>query len=1360
MFRRVHTPIMLVIIGSLTITPALAQGPTSTAITYQGQLKQDGEPLIGTADFYVGIYDVETGGDPLDTLTLTNVTVNDGLFTLELNFDRTTYNGDGLWLEFQVAAPPGSPYTTLTPRQPVRPAPYALYALGGAGAGDSPWQQSGSSIYYDNGNVGVGTNNPTYRLHVIDPTGGTAVAGENPGESNYGYLGHEAAAVYGYNNAAAVNGRAIYGRATGPDGFGGYFEGRGYFSGNVGIGTTSFGSPLTVAGLIESTASGFKFPDGTIQTTAATGGGDSFWESWIDGIHYSAGNVGIGNYPSASKTLYIEAGSGEYALHAYAGSSAADITVVAENDMPGGRAVFGQATGASGTTRGIYGYSESPDGAGVFGENESSTGAAVGVYGRSSSPDGFGGYFLGRGYFSDRLGIGTMTPGYPLHAVSTGGDDAVAGENPDQFSYGYLGHELAGVYGAYGAASGPGKGVYGYSNSPDGFGGYFDGKSYFGGNVGIGTTTPGSPLTVAGLVESTTDGFKFPDGTVQITAAIGGGDSFWTLNGSDIYYNAGNVGIGTSSPLGPLHVEGASTNSLWARNTATEGPAYAVHAYSASTSGCAVYGEAASTIGTSRGVEGSAASPTGVGVYGYNEAETGEAIAVRGFTASPDGFAGYFEGGGYFSGNVGIGTTSPGSPLTVAGRIESTADGVHGQTASTNGSGVFGQNTSETGQNEGVYGVGSSPDGYGVWGHNASTTTLVGKAVGVYGTTASTGGVGVKGEVPGPRGMAVWGRTNGTNATAVKADALAVSGPATGLDAYSASPDGYAVYASNEGETGNAIAVRGDTNSPTGFGGYFNGQGYFSGNLGIGTTSPQHSLHIVGDSAVGSLLVAPNAPSGDGSAEILLAEDDDYTYGMSLRYQGADNQLHVYGKAGNNSYGPHMSVNLGNGRVGIGTTTPAAELEVVGTACVDGFRLGASPIAGYVLTCDANGNGTWQEPAGAGGLALPYSGSVDDDDLPGFQVGNSGLGGGIKGICSDGPAVVGHSDGLTGIGVEAIGNGWGNDAPALRVENTNASGTAIFSMNNSPAANAVFVNRGSGNIITGYSGPAGDSLVFRVANDGTTHTNALQIDGSDSDWALWVSSSGNAAYLMSNDPNGYGIEAHASGLMGKAIYGSATGNYGVGVKAESIGDEGSALYALASGANASAVDAKNESTSQAAIVARNYAGGPLIQARNAPTNTVFEVANDGTTSVEILHIVGGSDLAERFDVSDGKAQPGMVVEIDPESPGKLRIARGEYNRRVAGVISGANELEVGMVLADLPGSENSQPIALSGRVWVYCDASKHAIAPGDMLTTAERPGHAMAVADFERAHGAVIGKAMTSLDQGQTGMVLALVNLQ
>ena len=43
------------------------------------------------------------------------------------------------------------------------------------------------------------------------------------------------------------------------------------------------------------------------------------------------------------------------------------------------------------------------------------------------------------------------------------------------------------------------------------------------GNVGIRTSTPGSPLTVAGMIESTSGGYKFPDGTIQTTSSTGGG---------------------------------------------------------------------------------------------------------------------------------------------------------------------------------------------------------------------------------------------------------------------------------------------------------------------------------------------------------------------------------------------------------------------------------------------------------------------------------------------------------------------------------------------------------------------------------------------------------------------------------------------------------------------------------------------------------------------------------------------------------------------------------------------------------------------------------------------------------------------
>ncbi|MEP6703862.1 MAG: hypothetical protein ABJB34_03570 [Acidobacteriota bacterium] len=148
----------------------------------------------------------------------------------------------------------------------------------------------------------------------------------------------------------------------------------------------------------------------------------------------------------------------------------------------------------------------------------------------------------------------------------------------------------------------------------------------------------------------------------------------------------------------------------------------------------------------------------------------------------------------------------------------------------------------------------------------------------------------------------------------------------------------------------------------------------------------------------------------------------------------------------------------------------------------------------------------------------------------------------------------------------------------------------------------------------------------------------------------------------------------------------------------------------------------------------------------------------GTTKTNILQITGGSDLAEHFEFGES-VKPGMVVAIDPLKTGKLIVARGVYNRRVAGIVSGANSLSAGMTLPDLKDAKNSLPVALSGRVWVYCDATRNAIQPGDLLTTSPTPGHAMRVASYTRAQGAIIGKAMSRLKSGK-GLVLVLVTLQ
>jgi hypothetical protein len=147
-------------------------------------------------------------------------------------------------------------------------------------------------------------------------------------------------------------------------------------------------------------------------------------------------------------------------------------------------------------------------------------------------------------------------------------------------------------------------------------------------------------------------------------------------------------------------------------------------------------------------------------------------------------------------------------------------------------------------------------------------------------------------------------------------------------------------------------------------------------------------------------------------------------------------------------------------------------------------------------------------------------------------------------------------------------------------------------------------------------------------------------------------------------------------------------------------------------------------------------------------------------SAGILEIRGGSDIAEPFDI-DGDPLPGMVVSIDPHRVGKMRIADSAYDTRVAGIISGAGGVNPGLTLTQ-EGSvaDGEHPVALSGRVWCYVDADAGGpVEAGDLLTSSPTPGHAMKATDTGRAHGAVIGKAMSSLDEGR-GLVLVLVNLQ
>ena len=163
-------------------------------------------------------------------------------------------------------------------------------------------------------------------------------------------------------------------------------------------------------------------------------------------------------------------------------------------------------------------------------------------------------------------------------------------------------------------------------------------------------------------------------------------------------------------------------------------------------------------------------------------------------------------------------------------------------------------------------------------------------------------------------------------------------------------------------------------------------------------------------------------------------------------------------------------------------------------------------------------------------------------------------------------------------------------------------------------------------------------------------------------------------------------------------------------------------------------------------------------------NNGIQILETGRVRLKVLEITGGSDLSEQFEIrehsQDSPLKPGLVVSIDSQRPGKLMVSNKPYDRKVAGVISGAGGVSPGMMMGQKDSvADGVHPVSLTGRVYCWADASQGRIEPGDLLTTSGVPGHAMKVFDHSRAHGAVIGKAMTSLDKG-TGLVFVLVNLQ
>jgi hypothetical protein len=441
----------------------------------------------------------------------------------------------------------------------------------------------------------------------------------------------------------------------------------------------------------------------------------------------------------------------------------------------------------------------------------------------------------------------------------------------------------------------------------------------------------------------------------------------------------------------------------------------------------------------------------------------------------------------------------------------------------------------------------------------------------------------------------------------------------------------------------------------------------------------------------------------------------DGAYALGGNESGFQNTGVGYGALADNTTGSYNTA-AGAGALGDNTASYNAAFGAgalsLNTSGADNLAVGADALA-------FNSTGSDNTATGYGALALNTSGNNNTAN------GYNAMGGAFSSS--------GGNSALGGYAIYEITTGYNNTAAGYDALEDNSTGVdnvgigvATFQLNETGSANTACgtyafqnmtvgngniglgmyagydLSAGTNNIYIGNYGSANDNEIIRIGQ-GQTETyisGSIQLDGADTNNGLTYVSSGLPGISAGNGPFLFGYNGGAlGGLFPTTI-----------------------------------------------CLSWDYSGDVWVS---------------NNCSVGTLTIRGGSDLAEPFKMSsgDGQAPEGSVMVIDEQSPGRLKVSSQPYDTRVAGILSGANGIHPGIQMQQEGALEGGRNVALSGRVYVQADASNGPIYPGDLLTTSSTPGRAMKVTDHLRAQGAILGKAMSGLSEGN-GMVLVLVTLQ
>jgi len=908
---------------------------------------------------------------------------NVGIGTVTPGAKLNISHGANQWLQFK-------PYLTISNK---------LVSSGGLGfavmedENNIPLDIDGTT-----GNVGIGTSSPETKLHVNGFGGGSgSIKIENAGEADINYVDTTGT---GQNWQVGTNSLGFYIYDST------YRMVVEKTNGNVGIGTTNPGAKLEVAGQVkitggnpglgkvltsdalglaawEDTAGFGFFSDGGEAGTAerTLGNTDNFDLGFLTNnltrLHIqNDGNVGIGTTSPGNK---LDVVGGSIATDSYLKINSWDTFGTGY-----GRLWYDGAEG-SGSSTGYLGI-----GADAVDQLVIQNGGNVGI--GTAAPGG-------------KLVVSNMIGSEPLLQVgsSSASYGTGIGHNTSPLSNKVLriGHEGTSVDTLLlvdGTRGGPAGGAVGlvvkgksdqsadlmqWQNSSAGILGVIDSS----GNVGIGTATPGQKLTVDGMMGILESGtaptfhtiFQGGDQSADIAYTLptdqGGADTvlanngsgflsweevtsgLWTESGSNVYYDTGNVGIGTTTPRTPLEVSGSfragqATGTQWdAANVGSNSIAMGVNTTASGFRSTAMGREttASGFRSTAMGhlTTAQAFASTVLGRYNRISGDTTNWVDSDPLFAIGNGTSTNRSNAMTVlkNGNVGIGTISPGGLLGL--KDTNTYLDVDGTNNLTFTDSVTGTKT-----------LAQLASGSSLW-TDAGTYINANNAANVV--VSDTGNVGIGTTTPGAN-LDIAGNikiADGTQGTGKVLTSIDV----TGLAAWADAPSGGDF--ANSGEVGTADRTLGNTdNFDLGF--LTNNLTRLhiqnDGNVGIGTSSPSYKFNVAGTAPPAGLI---RLGSTDYATNVILS------VAPGTVYYDAPNIV-----------GGRMTIDGSSGNVGIGTPAPSTKLDIDGQIRIRG----GGAVAGSVLTSDANGVATWELFANDGDW------TISGDDIHSALSGNVGIG--------------------------------------------------------------------------------------------------------------------------------------------------------------------------------------------------------------------------------------------------------------------------------------------------------------------------------------------------------------------------------